>query len=104
MKSHLLWYLINFTISLHVPCSITPMAATDRLLGLACLLVSITVLVYYTTWVFIMPLLPPHHMLQAYFLPQMYAIYLPSALLVAGVATIASFFMYQVSKQSKKTK
>jgi dolichyl-phosphate mannosyltransferase polypeptide 2 regulatory subunit len=71
------------------------------ILGTALLAIAIFVLSYYSAWVFVVPYLDScHDWVQRYFLPRQYAVTLPAALLVVGLAAGATVFTI-LSKQKK---
>ncbi|GAB9474472.1 hypothetical protein Gpo141_00011595 [Globisporangium polare] len=82
------------------------MGASDKVVGLALLLISIVVYVYYTTWVIVTPFINPDHVIQRLFLPYHYAIAIPAALVVlvfSGAATFVGLVMIRSKNQKKKS-
>jgi len=77
-------------------------SASDRATGSLFLLVALLVFGYYTLWVMALPFLAPEHPLQAFFLPRVYAIALPVALLLLGLSGVGAFLASVVIKQGKK--
>ncbi|KAL9559032.1 hypothetical protein MBANPS3_000595 [Mucor bainieri] len=78
------------------------MGSTDRIFGATCVSAALFIFVYYSTWTFIVPFLSEESSLQKYFLPHEYAIYLPAAVLVAGVSFITAFFVKTTSQSKNK--
>ncbi|GAQ90830.1 dolichyl-phosphate mannosyltransferase polypeptide 2 regulatory subunit [Klebsormidium nitens] len=63
----------------------------DQLAGLGLLLFSISVFVYYTLWVIVLPFVDSDHAVHSYFLPQEYAIALPVGALVLLLSFLLLF-------------
>ncbi|CEP16154.1 hypothetical protein [Parasitella parasitica] len=78
------------------------MGSSDKIFGATAISVALFIFVYYSTWTFVMPFLDGDSSLQQYFLPYEYAIYLPAAVLVAGVSVIAAFFIKTTSQSKNK--
>jgi dolichyl-phosphate mannosyltransferase polypeptide 2 regulatory subunit len=66
-------------------------AMSDRALGGALLGSSIFIFTYYTLWAIILPFLEADHPLQSYFPPRIYAIALPTLLLVLVLLLVLGF-------------
>ncbi|KAI8873142.1 dolichol phosphate-mannose biosynthesis regulatory, partial [Ramicandelaber brevisporus] len=78
------------------------MAASDRVLGASLLLFSFAVFAYYTLWTIAMPFVDEGHPLQGFFPDRIYAIRVPVALLVFGLATIGGFISLVLIKSKAK--
>ncbi|KAI9477744.1 MAG: dolichol phosphate-mannose biosynthesis regulatory [Benjaminiella poitrasii] len=76
----------------------------DKLVGAAASAVAFFIFTYFTTWAFVTPFLSEDHPIQKYFLAHDYAIYLPAALLCAGVSLITAFFIKATSQNKNKQK
>ncbi|KAI8636835.1 dolichyl-phosphate mannosyltransferase polypeptide 2, partial [Parasitella parasitica] len=78
---------------------------SDKIFGATAVSASLFIFIYYSTWTFVVPFLNEDSILQKFFLPYEYAIYLPAAVLVAGVSFITAFFVKTTSQnKSKKAK
>mmetsp|Transcript_19353 Transcript_19353/g.49208 ORF Transcript_19353/g.49208 Transcript_19353/m.49208 type:complete len:83 (-) Transcript_19353:196-444(-) len=80
-------------------------ANTDRVVGVALLLFSVSLWFYYTFWVIITPFIDPDHFIQAYFPPRLYAVLIPvvaGAILLTAITTFLGLVM--IKAERKKTK
>ncbi|RCH83192.1 hypothetical protein CU097_005493 [Rhizopus azygosporus] len=80
--------------------------SSDKIVGASACGAAAFIFIYYSTWALITPFLEETNPLQDYFPPHEYSIYLPAAVLVAGVSVITAFFLKATSKSkgSQKTK
>ncbi|KAH7276440.1 hypothetical protein KP509_39G007500 [Ceratopteris richardii] len=63
----------------------------DRSVGFLMLLSSVSIFAYYTFWVIILPFVDEDHFVHKYFLPQQYAILVPT---FAGVLLLCSLTIF----------
>ncbi|KAI8364388.1 dolichol phosphate-mannose biosynthesis regulatory [Blakeslea trispora] len=80
------------------------MGSSDKIVGATACAAAVFIFVYYSTWTFIIPFLDESSTLHHFFLPYEYAIYLPAAVLVAGISAISAFFLKATSKNKDKQK
>ncbi|KAG2204256.1 hypothetical protein INT46_011573 [Mucor plumbeus] len=78
------------------------MGSSDRIFGATAVSAALFIFVYYSIWTFVVPFLSEDCSLQKYFLSYEYAIYLPAAVLVAGVSLITAFFVKTTSQSKNK--
>ncbi|KAL7422647.1 Dolichol phosphate-mannose biosynthesis regulatory protein [Cryptotrichosporon argae] len=78
------------------------MAASDKLLGSAMLAAAAFVFVYYTVWALFLPFFSPSSPAHALFPPRAYAVRLPAALLLLGLAGVALFFARVSAAEARK--
>ncbi|KAM3586841.1 hypothetical protein VKS41_001896 [Umbelopsis sp. WA50703] len=77
----------------------------DKAVGAAAFSIAVSVFVYYTTWVLIMPFVDADHPLHGYFPANEYRIRIPLMILVVGLTVICSFLaLVMIKSKSKKTK
>lgn len=77
---------------------------SDKLVGTGLLLASVTIFVYYTLWVIVLPFVDTSHPVQDFFLPRKYAIAIPTVLVIIVVALVVSFIGLTVMKSARKEK
>ncbi|KAI8592519.1 hypothetical protein HDU88_004523 [Geranomyces variabilis] len=77
---------------------------SDRALGAALIGIAMTVFVYYSLWVLVLPFVDPSHPFQAYFPPPEWAIRIPVFLLVTAVSVVISFISLVMIKSGRKKK
>ncbi|XP_057477944.1 dolichol-phosphate mannose synthase subunit 2-like [Actinidia eriantha] len=77
------------------------MELADRAVGFLLSFISISIFIYYTFWVIILPFVDSDHFIHKYILPQEYAILIP---VFAGVTLLCflSVFIGLVMLKSKK--
>ncbi|ETI44668.1 hypothetical protein F441_10595 [Phytophthora nicotianae CJ01A1] len=80
------------------------MGASDKVVGLVLLAVSVIVYVYYSIWVLLTPFIDEEHPIQQFFLPYYYAISIPAVLLVLLFSGAATFIGMVMIKSQKKKK
>ncbi|CAN0446294.1 unnamed protein product, partial [Ectocarpus sp. 8 AP-2014] len=78
--------------------------SSDKLVGSGLLLVSITIFVYYTLWVIVLPFVDTSHPVQDFFLPRKYAIAIPTVLVILLVTLVATFIGLTLMKSARKQK
>ncbi|CAM9895986.1 unnamed protein product [Pylaiella littoralis] len=78
--------------------------SSDKLVGSGLLLLSVTIFVYYTLWVFVLPFVDTSHPLQEFFLPRKYAIAIPTLLVIVLVTLVATFIGLTLMKSARKQK
>ncbi|KAI9219818.1 dolichol phosphate-mannose biosynthesis regulatory [Blastocladiella britannica] len=76
--------------------------AQDKLVGSVFIAIAAFVWSYYTVWAFLMPFLDEQHPLQSFFLPQEYAVLLPTLLVAIAVTGVAGFIGMSVVKKQRK--
>lgn len=76
----------------------------NKLLGLALMGSSVFILVYYTTWIYILPMISPEHWIHTLFLSKDYAILIPSTLLYIAVALGSLLVSIILLKDANKKK
>ncbi|KAG1698778.1 hypothetical protein DVH05_014733 [Phytophthora capsici] len=80
------------------------MGASDKVVGLVLLAISVVVYVYYSVWVLLTPFIDEDHPIQQFFLPYHYAISIPAVLLVLLFSGAATFIGMVMIKSQKKKK
>ncbi|KAE8993489.1 hypothetical protein PR003_g20832 [Phytophthora rubi] len=80
------------------------MGASDKVVGLVLLAISVVVFVYYSIWVLLTPFIDEGHVVQQLFLPYHYAITIPAVLLVLLFTGAATFIGMVMIKSQKKKK
>lgn len=78
--------------------------SSDQLLGASLFSLSITVFVYYTLWVIVLPFVDTSHPVQVYFLPRKYAIAIPTVLVIILITLVATFVGLTLVKSARKQK
>ncbi|CAM9308875.1 unnamed protein product [Ectocarpus sp. 6 AP-2014] len=78
--------------------------SSDKLVGSGLLLVSVTIFVYYTLWVIVLPFVDTSHPVQDFFLPRKYAIAIPTVLVILLVTLVATFIGLTLMKSARKQK
>ncbi|CAB1113997.1 unnamed protein product [Ectocarpus sp. CCAP 1310/34] len=78
--------------------------SSDKLVGSGLLLVSVTIFVYYTLWVIVLPFVDTSHPVQDFFLPRKYAIAIPTVLVIVLVTLVATFIGLTLMKSARKQK
>ncbi|MCD7471245.1 Dolichol phosphate-mannose biosynthesis regulatory protein [Datura stramonium] len=78
------------------------MELADRTVGLLLTVTSLSIFIYYTFWVIILPLVDTDHFVHKYFLPQEYAILVPVFAGMALICLLSMFIGYVMLKAKKK--
>ncbi|MQL68096.1 hypothetical protein Taro_000418 [Colocasia esculenta] len=78
------------------------MELADKAVGFVLSSLSLSIFVYYTFWVIILPFVDEDHFVHKYFLPQEYAILIPVAAGVALLSLLCVFIGYVMLKSKKK--
>ncbi|KAI8881026.1 hypothetical protein K501DRAFT_253885 [Backusella circina FSU 941] len=79
-------------------------ASSDKIVGAGACAAALVIFIYYSTWSLVLPFLDDSNTLKDFFLPWEYSIYLPAAVLVAGVSGITAFFLNATSKKKDTQK
>ncbi|KAK9435994.1 Dolichol phosphate-mannose biosynthesis regulatory protein [Metarhizium brunneum] len=74
----------------------------DKLVGLAMLVASSVIFLYYTIWTLLMPFVDKDHPLQDFFLHRKWAIRIPVILILLGSAVVGSFLGLVMIRSNRK--
>ncbi|XP_074567358.1 dolichol-phosphate mannose synthase subunit 2 [Curcuma longa] len=80
------------------------MELADKAVGFLLTAISISIFVYYTFWVIILPFVEKDHFVHEYFLPQEYAVLLPVFAGVALLSFLCVFVGFVMIKSNNKKK
>ncbi|KAK7280779.1 hypothetical protein RJT34_25846 [Clitoria ternatea] len=78
------------------------MELADRAVGFLLSFISLSIFIYYTFWVIILPFVDDDHFVHKYFLPQEYAILIPVSAGVALLCFLCIFIGFVMLKSKKK--
>uniref|UniRef100_A0A8C7E994 Dolichol phosphate-mannose biosynthesis regulatory protein n=1 Tax=Nothoprocta perdicaria TaxID=30464 RepID=A0A8C7E994_NOTPE len=79
---------------------------TDQVVGFGMVAFSLTVFVYYTVWIIVLPFIDSEHGIHRYFLPREYAIIIPvvaGLLLLLFIGIFIVVVMWKNRKPAKKS-
>ncbi|CAM9217676.1 unnamed protein product, partial [Discosporangium mesarthrocarpum] len=77
---------------------------TDKLVGAGLFALSVTIFVYYTLWVIVLPFVDISHPVQELFPARKYAIAIPTILIVVLLVMVATFVGVTLIKTARKQK
>ncbi|KAM0937061.1 putative dolichyl-phosphate beta-D-mannosyltransferase [Dioscorea sansibarensis] len=80
------------------------MELADKVVGFLLSAISLTIFIYYTFWVIILPFVDTDHFIHGYFLPQEFAILIPVFAGVALLCFLCVFVGYVMLKSKAKKK
>ncbi|KAJ0974804.1 hypothetical protein J5N97_016790 [Dioscorea zingiberensis] len=80
------------------------MELADKAVGCFLSAISLTIFIYYTFWVIILPFVESDHFIHGYFLPQEFAILIPVFAGVALLSILCVFVGYVMLKSKAKKK
>ncbi|KAH7652983.1 Dolichyl-phosphate beta-D-mannosyltransferase protein [Dioscorea alata] len=80
------------------------MELADKVVGFLLSAISLTIFIYYTFWVIILPFVETDHFIHGYFLPQEFAILIPVFAGVALLCFLCVFVGYVMLKSKAKKK
>uniref|UniRef100_A0A6J0TSK6 Dolichol phosphate-mannose biosynthesis regulatory protein n=1 Tax=Pogona vitticeps TaxID=103695 RepID=A0A6J0TSK6_9SAUR len=88
-------------------CKILAMATSaDQLVGYGLVAFSLTLFIYYTIWIIVLPFIESDHVIHTYFLPREYSVIIPvvaGLLLLLFVGTFIAIIMWKNRKSAKKS-
>ncbi|XP_033725359.1 dolichol phosphate-mannose biosynthesis regulatory protein-like [Pecten maximus] len=76
----------------------------DQVLGWGLVGLSISIFIYYTAWIIILPFIDESQMIHNFFMPRVYAVVIPLSSGVLGLLIIGLFVGTTMLKSSQKEK